>query len=99
MAGPEAEFQAALVDLCSHVGALTYHTHDSRRSREGFPDLVIVAEPMVLFTELKIPPNRATPAQAEWLERTGACTVVESRLWTPADWPEIESMLTRRPRR
>jgi hypothetical protein len=49
----EKQFQGAVVELCRLRGYLTYHTHDSRRSDPGFPDLVIVGHGRVLYRELK----------------------------------------------
>ena len=38
----EADFQAQVVKLALLLGWKVYHTHDSRRSREGFPDLILI---------------------------------------------------------
>jgi hypothetical protein len=37
----EAAFQRMIMDLARYNGWRVYHTHDSRRSEPGFPDLVI----------------------------------------------------------
>ncbi len=42
----EKPFQAQVVELARLSGWLTYHTHDSRRSQSGFPDLVLVRAPV-----------------------------------------------------
>lgn len=39
----EKVFQAQVLDLAHLSGWLCYHTHNSRRSAPGFPDLVLVA--------------------------------------------------------
>ena len=48
-------------DICA------YHTHDSRRSAKGFPDLVLAKNGVVLIVELKTDTGVATPDQVAWL--------------------------------
>ena len=38
----EREWQAQVVSAAQALGWTTYHTHDSRRSDKGWPDLVLV---------------------------------------------------------
>ena len=92
----EKQFQAQVLQLAKLSGWLTYHTHDSRRSQAGFPDLVLVRPPAILFAELKSETGRVRPEQAAWLEALGGCRTVGARLWRPGDWPEIEETLNRR---
>jgi hypothetical protein len=95
----EKHFQAQVQELARLSGWLTYHTHDSRRSQRGFPDLVLVRPPIVLFSELKSETGRLRPEQAAWLEALSGCTrQPESRLWRPSDLPEIEGTLCQRDR-
>jgi hypothetical protein len=64
---------------------MVYHTHDSRRSEPGFPDLVLVRHERLLFVELKSGKGKLTPAQAQWfgrLSQAGASV----RVWRPSDW-------------
>jgi hypothetical protein len=82
----ERDFQAAVCELAKTLGCLVYHTHDSRRSEAGFPDLVIVGRHGVIFRELKTATGRVTPEQHLWvtfLARGGANVAV----WRPEDWP------------
>jgi hypothetical protein len=63
----EKEHQAHVVQVARTLGwNLVYHTHDSRRSAHGFPDLVLVRERAV-FVELKREKGRLKPEQAVWL--------------------------------
>ena len=81
----EGELQTQVLELADMLGCLTYHTYDSRRSREGFPDLVIVHEPTgaLAFAELKRDGQRPTAPQDRWLRALGRRH--RAFLWTPAD--------------
>ncbi len=82
----EAQLQRSVEALSITLGWLPYHTHDSRRSHPGFPDLVLVRD-RVIFAELKSAKGRLRPEQVTWLERldkAGATAYV----WRPADWPD-----------
>ena len=68
---------------------MVYHTFDSRRSDPGFPDLVLVRPPRILFAELKTQGGRVRPEQQVWLDGLGRCGDVETFLWRPADWDSI----------
>lgn len=96
----EAELQASVIELARLTGWRYYHTHDSRRSPHGFPDLILVRLGRMIVAELKSARGVPTPAQEAWLDdlalvqdRSGG--VVEVRLWRPADWSsgEIEARL------
>jgi len=91
----EKQFQAQVLQLARLSGWLTYHTHDSRRSQAGFPDLVLVRPPAVLFAELKSEGGGLRPEQRGWLRALEACPGVAVRLWMPGDWPEVEEVLAR----
>jgi hypothetical protein len=94
----EKEFQAQILQLARLAGWKAYHTFDSRRSTAGFPDLVLVRPPVVLFVELKSEEGKLRPEQKAWLEVLSRCERVEARLWRPGMWPEIERVLCRRGR-
>jgi ribosomal protein L37E len=82
----ETRFQNAVLTVAQLCGWRAYHTHDSRRSAAGFPDLVLVRPPRVIFAELKTRTGRASPAQLDWLQLLRDCPGVETYLWRPADW-------------
>lgn len=92
----EKHFQAQIVELAGLSGWLVYHTHDSRRSAPGFPDLVLVRPPCVLFAELKSERGKLRPEQGEWLAALRACERVEAHLWRPGKWDDIEQTLCRK---
>lgn len=88
----EKQFMAQVVQLAKLRGWLVYHTFDSRRSTQGFPDLVLVRGPILLFVELKVR-AKISIYQTMWndaLIEAGAHAVV----WRPEDWPQIEDVLT-----
>lgn len=78
---------------------LRYHTHDSRRSEPGFPDLVLVhpRHCWVLFRELKTEKGRTTAKQDEWILGLGLAGL-DAGVWRPRDWVSrrIQTELTGR---
>lgn len=88
----EKDFQSKVIALADLHGWRHYHTHDSRRSDPGFPDLVLVRE-RVVWVELKVEPNKPTAAQREWLAALKAAGQ-EVYLAYPADWPLLVEVLT-----
>ncbi len=63
----EKEWQTQVVQLARTVGfELLYHTHDSRRSAHGFPDLCLLRERLILL-ELKREQGKLSEHQRTWL--------------------------------
>jgi hypothetical protein len=92
----EKQFQAQVVDLAMLCGWKTYHTYDSRRSAPGFPDLVLVRPPRLVFAELKSEEGLVMLDQRVWLETLSGCTEApESYLWRPRDLEEAQKILKR----
>ena len=87
----EADFQARVTSLCDWLRLRWHHETDSRRSKAGFPDLVIVGN-RVIFAELKTETGRLRVEQAEWVNRLRLAGA-EVHIWRPSDWPEIEQRL------
>jgi len=97
----EASFQARLLNLLPLFGfLLVYHTHDSRHSASGFPDIVAVGHGRCLFIELKADdaPRRLPLHQEAWKYGLEECAGVEYYLWRPRDFTEIQKILSRRRR-
>ena len=64
----EAQLLKQVRQAARHGGWLCYHTYDSRLSEPGFPDLVLVRPPELLFVELKSDRGRIRPEQREWID-------------------------------
>jgi hypothetical protein len=70
----EADLLWTIVEAAIATGYwLVYHTHDSRRSQAGFPDVMLVGHPAGPFAgrmyalELKTKTGRTTAEQERWL--------------------------------
>ena len=89
----EKAFQSQVIALATATGWVCYHTHDSRRSAAGFPDLTLVRGARLLFAELKSAIGFATSAQTGWLTALGDAGA-ETYLWRPDDLDEIAAVLS-----
>lgn len=90
----EAQFQAKVVQWARLNGWLVYHTHDSRRSEPGFPDLVLVRGPDILYWELKAEKGRVSPEQERWIAALHGAGQ-ETRILRPSDWAWLAERLRR----
>mgnify|MGYP000098728519 CR=1 FL=1 len=89
----EKAFAQQVVDLARLLGWRVYRTWLSVRSPAGFPDLVLVRPPRLIFAELKSEKGRLTPAQEAWLELLRQVPGAEVYVWRPADLEEIAAVL------
>lgn len=76
----EAAFQDQITNLADLYGWRWFHAPDNlprttrsgrravQRVRPGFPDLVLVRAPELIFAEVKTQVGRVRPEQQEWLE-------------------------------
>lgn len=88
----ERDFQQLVIDLARALGWAVYFTWDSRRSPEGFPDLVLCQPPRLVYAELKTATGKVSAAQERWLARLRDCQQ-EAYLWRPADWDFLLALL------
>ncbi len=79
---------------------LCYHTHDSRASQKGFPDLVLVhpGSGRIIFAELKTDTTYATLEQRLWLAALECVALADPEtimvaVWRPRDWQDIVQAL------
>lgn len=80
----ERSFQASVIEICKLLSIAWYHTHDSRRSNRGWPDLAMVGKRGFITRELKTASGRLTTEQQYWglmLRAAG----VSWDVWRPAD--------------
>jgi hypothetical protein len=68
LAWSEQELQTHLIGVAESLGWMAYHTHDSRRSQAGYPDLHLIhpVRGISLFRELKSTKGRISPDQKKW---------------------------------
>ncbi|WP_213816261.1 VRR-NUC domain-containing protein [Glaciihabitans sp. dw_435] len=83
----EKQFQDVVIAAAERRGFLVYHTHDSRRSQAGYPDLHLVhtTRRRSLFRELKTMKGKTSKAQNIWL---AALTNAghDAGVWRPIHW-------------
>lgn len=101
----EKQLSQAIVDAAGLLGWLVYRTHDSRRSPAGFPDLVLVKPPRIVFAELKTETGRLQPDQVKWLAglsaiagdvadlTVGGLPAIVVALWRPSDLDRALALL------
>lgn len=73
---------------CSGCGAIRHLP----RNAPGWPDLVLVRRPDVLFVELKSDAGKVDDDQRSWLDDLLACGQ-RVYVWRPSDWTEVERVL------
>jgi hypothetical protein len=93
----EAELQSAIIDAAELGGWLIFHDNDSRRNRPGFPDLVLVRGPDILFVELKTDTGRVTAEQRVWLDGLSSIDNVSCGVIRPSDADGLIRRLVSRP--
>ena len=90
----EKDFQETVVQAAEMFGWWHYHVADSRRSRPGFPDLVLIKPPKVIFLEVKREKGRLTVAQAGVLAMLEDCSEVQAAVVRPTDWGQVVEWLS-----
>lgn len=82
----EAELQEHVRYLCRDLRLYHYHTHDSRRSTQGFPDSFIMntTTGAIMFRELKAANGQLTPEQRVFGYRARAGGH-DWDVWRPSD--------------
>jgi hypothetical protein len=81
----EEVFQARVEQLATQLGWSFYHTHNSRRSQPGYPDLHLWHPKYgQLFRELKTMKGKQSVKQLE-VEASMRAAGVKVAVWRPAD--------------
>ncbi len=107
----EAELQDAIVEAAMMLGWRVMHTRPARTGKgwrtplqghRGFPDLVLVRPPRLVFAELKSLSGKLTPEQTAWIDALDKVAEHDPRdpldiidpqranpevyVWTPRHW-------------
>jgi len=88
----EKELMQQVLQLAHLRGWLCYHTHDSRHSAKGYPDLTLVRGKRLVFMELKTDAGKTTVEQDDWIDCLRAAGQ-EVYLLRPSQWSDIERIL------
>lgn len=103
----EAQWQHQVEQIAHLNGWRLFHAPDNRpvtassgrryvqNIRAGFPDLVLVRGPRLLFVELKRETGRTTEDQDAWLTDLARASA-EVYVWRPSDLAEVTAVLSRR---
>lgn len=100
----ERDLQAAIIEAAKYLGWRIMHTRPGRtahgwttpiQGHAGFPDLVLLRPPRLVFAELKTAKGELTIEQSLWFNGLKACVKAEVYLWKPRDWESgaIEAVL------
>lgn len=94
-AAVEKRFQSAITGLADDEGWCWFHPTISKRSKEGWPDLVLWKH-VILYREVKTEIGQPTAAQLTVLDGLKAAGG-NTGIWRPSMWIEIVSTLRGRP--
>jgi hypothetical protein len=89
----ERDFQAEVLRAAQLLKWRCYHTLDSRGSAAGYPDLTLVRGKRLIMAELKRQKGTVTNAQQAWLDDLARVETLDTFLWKPADWNQVEETL------
>ena len=84
----EAVFQDLVVQYAELRSWKWHHETDSRKSKAGLPDLILVRRGRCIFAELKTEKGKLRPAQADWVAELEAVEGVEVYVWRPSMWSQ-----------
>ncbi len=106
----EQQFTNALLEWAKVYGWRRFHVRNSGvagqsivQGDKGFPDLVLVKPPRLIFAELKVGKNKLSTEQQQWEAAIGQCRTgdyrfiggVEVYRWRPEQWSEILVILSK----
>lgn len=90
----EAEFALRIEETMDLLHLRWHHEVDSRWSKRGLPDYIIVGPCGVMFLEIKSDKGKATPQQEAWVKELTEGGVLAYVAW-PKDWDRVLSDLKR----
>jgi hypothetical protein len=89
----ERDLREQIRNLCKVLGWRLAFTQYSLRSPKGFPDLILLRPPRIIFAELKSETGKTTPEQDAWLDGLRGLPSAEVFLWRPVDIERIADVL------
>jgi len=100
----EREWQNHVMKIASDLGWLYYHAPDNKpingriqNITAGFPDLVLVKAPRIIYVELKRETGKLSPMQEKWLYLLRACGQ-EAHVWRPSNLNDVINILKSSPK-
>ena len=100
----EASFEAVVAEVARLAGWRVVHFRAARTSRgwrtptsydaDGWPDLILVRPPRLVFCELKSETGRLSERQSDWLAVLRLLPTAEVFCWRPSDWDSLVEILT-----
>lgn len=99
---PEQGLLDSVIDLAQLRGWKVHHGRPAWSEKgwrtaiqgdAGFPDLFLARKPRVILAELKSDVGKLSAFQQSWMAELDACPGVESYVWRPAHWDEIQRIL------
>lgn len=98
----ENEFQRWIIDTAKRLGWRYSHTYRAQMQdgqwrttcSVGWPDLVLVRGPRIVFIEIKSKNGRIDPAQEQWLDALAEVPCAEVWVVDPTMSGDVEAVLT-----
>ena len=88
----ERSFQCQVIEAARGLGWKPYWSWSSLHSPKGWPDLVLIRRPRIVFLELKAQRTPVTPEQHETIEALRACGLT-AMVARPSDWDDVMRIL------
>lgn len=89
----ERQLQDRIIEAATRGGWRHYHTHDSRRSDPGWPDIVLVRGRRMLVLELKRRTGRVSVHQRGWIDALQQVDTLDVRVVRPDDLDDLRDEL------
>lgn len=90
----ESQWQGDILKIAKRGQWDAYHTYNSKRSKPGFPDLLLIRPPELVIAEIKTDRGKTSPEQDVWLAALAACGL-EVYVWRPRDIEQVSQRLLR----
>src|SRR3989304_4659678 len=89
----EKDYAQQVYDLARYYHWRCYHTHDSRHSPAGYPDLSMVHGRRHVYAEIKAEKGKLAPEQRAWLVALYEAGH-EVFVWRPSYWWQVADVLS-----